>query len=689
MKNIFFLACLVFVGTISAQDFRAKAPAAGPAPKIQVGKYEQFKLANGLKVIVVENHKLPRLSVQLFVDIDPILEGENAGYVTMAGDMISRGTKTRTKAQFDEQIDFIGATFNSSSDGLFGASLKKHAAKLLELMADVTLNPTFPAEEFEKVKTQQVSGLQSNKDNADFIAGQVGNVLNFGASHPFGEVMTEQSLEKATVTMAQNFYNTYFRPEISYLIVVGDVNKAEVEGWAKQYFGAWKNTTPMPKTSFGNPTLPETASLDFVNKQGAVQSVINITYPIAYSNALPDYLPARVMNYALGGYFRSRINNNLREAKAYTYGARSALRANKWVGTFGTSGSYRNEVTDSALVQLLIEINKMRTETIGDEELSMVKNVMSGDFARSLEEPQTVATFALNIARFGLAPDYYDTYLQRVAAVTPADVLAMGKKYLHPDKAHILVVGNKGAIAEKMRALSPNGKINYYDLYGKPLQDAASALPPGLTADNVLEDYIVAIGAANARQVSTLQSEGSISVQGMNLTMNSAKEDGKRYAMTMKMGAATMQKQVLSGGAGYSEARGKKEVATGTALNDLVTASYVFPELHLTEMGAKPTLKGIEMVNGAKTYQVDFTFSNGKTASYFYDATTGLQARAIETQGEGEEATNITTDYADYREVNGVKLPYKITLIGAAPMPLEMIIKEYKVNEKLDDALFK
>ena len=689
MKHIFFLACLVFVGTVSAQDFRAKAPAAGPAPKIEVGKYEQFKLANGLRVIMVENHKLPRLSVQLFVDIDPLLEGESAGFVTMAGDMISRGSKTRTKAQFDEQVDFIGATLNSGSDGLFGASLKKHAAKLMELMSDVALNPTFPTDEFEKVKTQQMSGLQSNKDNPDFIATQVGGVLNFGTGHPYGEVMTEQTLEKATIDMSRNFYNTYFRPEISYLIVVGDVTKTEVEGWANKYFGAWKNTTPMPKNTYAAAKIPETATLDFVNKQGAVQSVINITYPVSYSIGSPDYVQGRVMNYALGGYFRSRINNNLREAKAYTYGARSALRADKLMGYFGTSGSYRNEVTDSALVQLLIEINKMRTEPIGEEELSMVKNVMSGDFARSLEEPQTVATFALNIARYGLAPDFYDTYLQRIAAVTPADVLAMGKKYLHPDKAHILVVGNKGAIAEKLRPLSPNGKINYYDLYGKPLVDAATALPPGLTAENVLEDYIVAIGGSTAREVTTFQSEGGITMQGMTITVSSAKEDGKRYANAMKMGGATMQRQVLSGGAGFSEARGKKKVAEGTELNDLVTASFIFPELHLDEMGAKPTLKGVEIINGAKAYQVDFTFGNGKTASYFYDATTGLQLRAIETQGEGDESATITTDYADYRDLKGVKLPYKVTISGAAPMPLEMIVKEYKLNEKLDDALFK
>ena len=245
-------------------DVRKGAPTPGTAPKIRIGKAETFKLDNGLTVIVVENHKLPTVSFQIFVDNDPVTEKDAAGYVEMMGELLSKGTKTRTKDQIDEQVDFLGASLSSGSNGVNGSCLTKHSTKLLEIMSDVLLNPTFPAEELEKAKRRQESNLAQAKDDANSIAGNVGAVLRYGKDHPYGEIMTEETLAKINLDQIKNHYNTYFKPNISYFVVVGDITKATAEKYAKQYFGAWQRGD-VAKRKYMVPKPPAKTEVDFVN----------------------------------------------------------------------------------------------------------------------------------------------------------------------------------------------------------------------------------------------------------------------------------------------------------------------------------------------------------------------------------------------------------------------------------------
>src|SRR6056297_4150205 len=213
MKNYIFLVILAFslfqcspktgekvsdsssqIPTDLTEDFRSSAPEPGPAPQLKMGDYTQVQLDNGLKIIVVENHKLPRVSFQLFVDTDPIVEGEEAGFVSMTGDLLSTGTENRTKAEIDESIDFIGANLSTSSRGAFGSCLTQHKRTLLDIMSDVVLNPAFPEDEFDKLKTQTLSGIASSKNNPDAIASNIRSQVNFGKDHPYGEFPTETTV---------------------------------------------------------------------------------------------------------------------------------------------------------------------------------------------------------------------------------------------------------------------------------------------------------------------------------------------------------------------------------------------------------------------------------------------------------------------------------------------------------------
>jgi len=676
---------LLFVQLATAQeDFRKAAPKAGPAPKIELGKAEQFTLKNGLKVIVVENHKLPRISFQVFVDVPPFMEGEYTGAANLAGDLLSKGTTTRTKSQIDETVDFMGASLTTSSTGVAGSCLSRYKDKLLEVMSDVLLNPTFPAEEFDKVKKQTISALAQDKDDPNAIAGNVGSVLRNGKNHPYGEVTTEKSLEKITVEKCKEFYQTYFIPNISYLIITGDISVSEVKKIAPKYFEAWK-MGEVKKTDYATPQKPKATEVDFVDKAGAVQSVINITYPVDMKPGAEDAIKSSVMNTVLGSYFGSRLMSNLREDKAYTYGARSSLSPDPIIGNFNANASVRNAVTDSAIVQFFVELEKLRNEPMGETELSMVKNVMTGNFARSLESPETVARFALNTARYNLPQDYYATYLQRLSQVSAADVQQMAKKYLAVENAHILVVGNKDEVAAKLANFSADKKVKYFDAYGAPLEDVNMTIPAGITAETVLADYLNAVGGLEKlNQVKTVSINMKANLQGMEMLteLNQMAPNKLEMANTM-MGNVILQ-SVFDGEKGTNMQMGNKSPMEGVALEDMKVDARLFPERFYKEIGVKTELKGIEMVEGKKAYKMLVTYPSGTKKTYYFDLESNLKIREI----EEKEGTIITNDITSYKVVDGIKFPEVVSISGLMPIPLQMVTTSVEINGSMDASLF-
>lgn len=675
---------------IPSGDVRKKAPVAGTAPMIQIGNAETFKLDNGLTVILVENHKLPKVSYRIFVDYDPVLEKEAAGYLDMTGELLSKGTKTRTKAQIDEQVDFLGASLFSDANGVNGSCLSKHSDKLLTIMADVLLNPTFPQEELDKAKKRAESGLASQKDDANAIAGNVASILRYGKDHPYGEIMTNATLSKINLDQIKNHYNNYFKPNIAYLVVTGDVTKAQVEKQAKQFFGKWSKGE-VPAHVYGIPRAPEKTVVDFVHKPGAVQSVLNITYPVDLQPGTPDVIRSRVANSVLGGYFNSRLNANLREGHGWTYGSSSSLNPDKLVGSFNASASVRNAVTDSSIIEALKEMRKLSDEKVGKEELQVVKNVMAGNFSRSLEEPGTVATFALNTARYKLPADYYEKYLEILQNVSAEEVQAMAKKYIRADRAHILVVGNKDDVADRVKQFSADGKINYYDAYGNPVKMTSNALPPGLTAEQVIEDYLNAIGGrAKINEIKDLQSTATMQVRGPAFGIKTYQKGGDKIAIEMSMNGQTMNKQVYDGVQGAQSAMGQTEALEGEQLGDLKEQAMFSKEAGYKMGGYKLMLKGIEEVNGSNAYWVEVERPDGKKISEYYDTKTSLKVREI-SNGKGMDGSPSlqTVEMSEYQEANGVKIPRVMTISGVFPVPFKVTVTELKVNGGVEDTVFK
>ena len=670
----------------ASEDFRTSVPAAGPAAKINIGKYDKSVLPNGLQVIIVENHKIPKASYQLFVDYDPITENEFAGKVSLAGELLGRGTTTRNKAQIDEFVDKIGASLSTNGNGVSGASLTKYSEQLLTIMSDVLLNPTFSADEFEKIRKQTLSGLAQNKEDANTIAANVGKVLAYGAKHPYGEIETETTIKNINPDMCRQFYKDYFIPNNSYLIIVGDVNPTVEKQRAANYFGAWKSGTKLTHTPPAVDMNSKT-TLDFVNKSGAVQSVISLTYPVNLKPNDSEKLKARVMNTMFGGFFRSRLNDNLREKHGYTYGVRSSLNDDRFVGRFSAGGSVRNEVTDSSIIEMFKEINRMKTELISDEEYHSVRNVMAGDFGRSLESPQTVANFALNIARFDLPTDYYNNYVQNLMAVSKQDILNMANKYLKPENAHIVVVGNKD-IASKLSTFSHDKKVHFYDVYGKPIEMNTEV--PSVTATQVLDKYIQAIGGLDkVKSVTTSATNMEASLQGMVISMAEKKKIGGKYLQTVSLMGNTLQKQVCDGTKGSSTIQGQPQAMSEADIEKLKSNAEFCPQMHYSSLGHKIEVKGIEDIEGKKAYQLEITPKAGNKFSEYYDTETGLLVREVKVDGEGENIATMTSDLSDYKDVKGLLVPHKIVISGTMPMPLEAIVKSVKINEEIPDSEFK
>ena len=444
---------------------RTKAPKAGPASKLNIGKPITLTMANGMKIYVVQNNKLPRVSASLTFDVDPYVEGGKAGTSDIAGALMMHGTDTIKKEELDERIDFLGASISTSGESASISSLTANFGKAFDMFADVVLHPGFDSDELEKIRKQTLTELETEKDEPSAIAKKVAGVLEFGKNHPYGEFPTEETVNNIKIEDVKKFYNIYWKPNIAYLVFVGDIDPSVAFSLATKYFGDWKRGE-MPKSTIEIKKPTTKTFVAVVDRPASVQSIITLLNPIELKPGAPDAIAATVMDDILGGGMSSRLFRNLREKHSFTYGAYSTVSKDKWIGTFRAEASVRNEKTDSAVGEFINEFNRIRNEEVSDSELTRIKNSLNGSFARSLEKPSTIADFALSIARDGLAPDYYENYLTNLAIVNATDVQTAANKYILPKNLYIIIVGNAKEIAN---GLDKYGEVKYFDIEGNEI----------------------------------------------------------------------------------------------------------------------------------------------------------------------------------------------------------------------------
>ena len=688
MKKIYIaFVFALFAFTTSAQIDRSVMPKSGPAPEINLKEPQRFELKNGLKVLVVENHKLPRVSIQLRIDNPPIAEGDKAGVSSFVSSLLGNGSKTIAKEAFNEEVDFLGARISFGSQSAFASSLSKYFPRILELMADAAINPNFTQVEFDKEKEKILTGLKSEEKDVASIAGRAQSALAYGKDHPYGEFTTPETVNNITLADVQKFYSNYFVPANAYLIVIGDVNLKDVEKLVKKNFTPWTKATP-PSFQFSKPADAQYTQINFIDVPNAVQSEIAVESLVDLKMSDADYFPALITNQILGGGGEGRLFLNLREDKGYTYGSYSSIGSDKYAPSrFRATAQVRNAVTDSSVVEILKEMDRIRTEPVSADDLKNTKAKYIGRFIMALERPETIAGYALNIETENLPKDYYKTYLERINAVTIADVQKAAQKYFTTDNARIVVAGKGSEVLENLEKVSFNGKtipVKFYDKMvnatEKPNYEAA--IPEGVTAQSVIDNYIKAIGGKDKLNSVTMYAMlAEAEVQGMKLNLEIKKTTSGQFMQDVQMMGNSMSKQVLDGDSGYVVMQGQRKDLDANEIEKIKSESSPFAELNYSSNDI--TLEGIEDVNGKKAYKVKI--SNEKAS--FYDVTTGLKLQDLLTAEMNGQKMSSTFDFSDYKEVGGILFPFTLTQANG-PQKIDFIVKSIKVNEGVSDADF-
>ncbi len=693
VKNIILILAIVFTGSLYSQLDRSIVPESGPSPEIFFGKPQTFKLENGLTVLVVENNKLPRASASLSFDNPLIYEGEVAGVSSILAEMIGNGTQSISKEDFIEEVDYMGASVSVTGSGAFAGSLKRYFPRVLELMASAVLEPLLTQEEFDNQKNLIKESLKTSDKDVSTAASRVQDLITYGPQHPNGEFISQESLDKATLKDAIDFYNNYSSPSNAYLVIIGDIEFEEVKSKITELFSSWESKV-VTSESFPQPESPSETEIIFVDMPNGVQSVVSVMNTVDFNKKESDYFSALVANRILGGGGAGRLFNNLREDKGWTYGSYSGIsESDKTKGIVIAQAQVRNEVVDSAAVELLMELDKMRNTLVTDEEINSAKAKYTGNFVMSLEDPSTIAGIALNIITEDLPEDYYNSFLENINNVTKEDIQKASQNYFTPNKTRIFITGKGSEILEKVDNIEYNGKefsIRYFDKFGNEIQRPDYSVSTDVSAEGIVSNYINSIGGRDRlEKVESIEISGNanLNMQGQSFVLEfySLKNNQNQSLATVTAGGMMVQKSVFNKYQGYNEVNGQRIPLTDSELENAIIDSALFSELNYDFSTIE--LIGTSVVNDEKVYEIKIT--DNKTE--YYSIESGLKVKEIETtEVEGNQIV-VETTVNEYEEVDGVLIPSEINQVTPAlPIPGGITIKfsKIKLDVKTSDSDF-
>ncbi len=679
MKKILYMAAiLTFSVMANAQIDRSKQPKPGAAPTINLTKPQSFVLPNGLTVMVVENHKLPTVSFSLSLDNPPSLEGALKGVEDITSSMMGNGTSKISKDGFNRKIEYFGANVNFSIGGVGGSCLSKYFAQVLPLVAQGALDPLFTEEDMKNHRDKITEGLKAEEKSAQGIAKRVRGALLFGKNHPNGEILTPETLGKVTLADVKKCYATNFVPTKAYLVVVGDVKYADVKKLITTNFSSWKKSA-LPVSKYTDPVNVAKTEINFVDVPNAVQSEIAVANLVDFKMSSPDFFAALLANQILGST-DSRLFNNLRERHGWTYGAYSGIKADKYLSSFAATASVRNLVTDSAIVEIMRELDTIRTQLPTAAELELAKAKYLGNFVMTAGKPETIARFALNEKTQNLPVGFYENYIKNLNAVTLEQVRTAAKKYFSRDNARIIVVGKASDVLPKLEGL--NIPIRYFDKDGNEIaKPQAKKADAGVSVESILTKYISAIGGEKAiGEVKSIFFISKASIQGQEMTTTVKQTASGKAFMEVNVMGMSLMKTVFDGTKGYTIVQGQRKDLDGQQLED--AKEGMIPELDLLKSG-KAKLAGIESINGSDAYKV----TAGGSKIFFYDAKTGLKvAQETTVQANGQSMTQRVL-MSDYKPAGSILIPYKST-VNMMGMEIAMDVTSAKVNEGVADTDF-
>lgn len=455
--------------TAAAVDL-SKPPALGAPKPLTLPAVVTRDLPNGLRLLVVEQHELPLADFVLVVkngaETD---EAGKLGTATLATSLLKEGTTTRSSLQIADQEAFLGVDIFAGS-GWDATTIQLHTptAQLdsaLALFADIALRPAFPTAELERLRKNRLTSLLQVKDRGPEMANRAYAAIVFGGA-AYGRPLTGNEATTNVIQQAdvRRFYDSYFRPNNATLLVVGDVRPDDVERRVRALFGSWQRGT-LPAAEYGQPAPAKGTTIYVVDKPGAAQSSVRIG-SVGVARNTEDYFPLTVMNTILGGSFTSRLNQNLRETKAYTYGASSGFAMRRTPGPFTASAEVVAAKTDSALIEFMRELRAIR-DTVPVTELEKTKRYLQLQLPGRFETTGGIAGQLSQLVTYDVPLSFYNDYTQRVGAVTQADVQRVARRYIDPEHLAIVIVGDRKSIEPALKSTGI-GNVTVVDITGRP-----------------------------------------------------------------------------------------------------------------------------------------------------------------------------------------------------------------------------
>ena len=453
---------------------RSKPPTLTAPPTLRLPAVQTTTLPNGLTLAVVEMHKVPVVDVQVLVDAGAARDpADLPGLASFTALMLQQGAGTRGALDVADEAAFLGAQLGTTATA-DGATASLHVPRrrleaALDLLADVVLRPTFPDSEIARQRELRGAQLVQQRDEPVAVANVAFPAIVYGPGHPYGHPLNGTDAATAALTRDRvaGFYGAYYRPNAARILVVGDITLAQARALLAARFGAWQQGD-VPGLAAGGTPAPAARAVYLIDKPGAAQSVIRIGH-VGPARSTPDWYALEVLNTILGGAFTSRLNQNLRETHGYTYGAFSQFAARRLAGAFVALASVVTAKTDSSLVEFLKELRRIRDEPVPDQELAKAKAYVTLGLPGDFETTGSAAGRFREVLSYGLPLDYYDRYIERIRAVTAADVQRVARQYIDPDHFDIVVVGDKAQIEAGIKALN-EGPIVYRDLWGQEIK---------------------------------------------------------------------------------------------------------------------------------------------------------------------------------------------------------------------------
>lgn len=647
-------------------------------------KYSEAKLKNGIKVFLVEDHEQPTFAFRILIPGGSAYDGDKPGLAELTAEMLTKGAGKLTALQIAQKLDGVGANLSVSANPEYfvisGNCIIKYIPLLLDVLSDVLLRPTFPKEELDKLKPRVIAAIKNEKSRGSSIANALTKKIIYGEKHPYGTHKTEKSVLEIAIDDINEFYQKYFKPDWASVVITGDVSLKEIIPLFEKALGNWKKGNIPPLTF--PPTSPSPLGVYFVKRPASVQSSIILSTPtVEIKN--PDYETLDIAASIIGSGFAGRLFRTLRETYSYTYTPFGYQTSSKFANRFACGAEVRNDVTDSAIDVIKEQLTLLATEPPSKEELDRIKKVEIGHYLMSFENTDFIASLIQNAYFNGIPLAELKDYPKRVQNMTPYDIQKVAKKYMHPNKAYIVVVGNPDVKSK----LEKFGKIFEYDVDLNPISgEKAKVEKVSLDPNELIEKYLDARGGKaflENLQSYSLEGKASLSVQGQILNgtvVQKVKSPTQKY---QKFDFGMFQNELwINQNEAWSKVQGQIEKLEPKEFDKALFDLAINKEIDKLEKNFQINILGKQ----GDQILVKFTTQSGFEATTYFNASNYLIEKIESTEDTPQGPIPITTTLEKWEKVDNYYFPVLVKTTN--PMFSIEVENSYQLNVSFDDTNF-